>query len=282
MELWHAYIDESYNTKTFCVGGFLARESVWGQIEPAWSERIAYENRMSAKKGFPPISRYHATYCANLKGEFSEKNGWSVARQIKLTRRICEILGSHLTIGIVIGGGLADVQRYLAPGGDAPAEFLYSTCFKICLLQIAGLMHHHVIDARVRVFYERGVFNHLATESFEMLRKDGNSVYRSVVSAVPKGWDECLPLQAADFIAYEGFKRVDGALKGKNQIRKSLRALIRTDNPLIVSCFEDENFADLIRMIENKQASRPINEGVESGLRGIHGSPPYIPGHLFP
>jgi hypothetical protein len=230
------------------------------------------------QKGFPPISRYHATDCANLKREFSEKNGWSVSRQIKLTKRICEILGSHLTIGIVIGGGLTDVRKYLAPGGDTPADFLYSTSFKMCLLEIAGLMYHYVIDARVKVFFERGVFDHLATEAFEMVRKDSNPVYRSIVSAEPKGWDECIPLQAADFMAYQGFQRVDGSLKDKDRIRKSLQALIRTDNPLIVSCFEDENFADLIRMMENKQAGRPLDEGVESGLRGIHGSPPYIPG----
>lgn len=278
MELWYAYLDESYNTKTFCVGGFLARANVWEKITPAWSERIAYENRISAKKGFPPISRYHATDCANLKREFSEKNGWDVNRQIKLTKRICEILASHLTIGIVIGGSLVDIQRYLVPGSDTPADFLYSTCFKVCLMEIAGLMYHYVVDPQVKVFYERGKFNSYAIEAFEMLRKDPNPVYRSIVNVEPKGWEDCIPLQAADFFAYEGFQRVDGAFKGRDQIKRSLQALIRADNPLIVSCFTDENFADLIRMIENTQAGRPLGEGVESGLRGIHGSPPYIPG----
>ena len=278
MEAWRAYIDESYNTKTFCVGGLLARESVSDQISSLWAERIAYESRMSVKRGFARISRYHATDCANLKKEFSEKNGWNKDRQIKLTKRLCEILGTDLIIGVVVGGVVADVQRYLSPGGNAPAEFLYSTCFKMCLLQIAGWMYHYVVDARVKVFYERSDFNHLAAEAFDMLKKDPNPVYRSIVSAEPKGWDECVTLQAADFIAYEGFRRLDSSLKGKDQIRKSLQTLIRADNPLIFSCFTDENFADLIRMIENRQTGRPLDEGVESGLHAIHGCPPYIPG----
>ena len=99
-----AYLDESYNTRTMCVGGFLAHENVWKKIEPKWEERIAYENRKSVKMGFPPISRYHATDCANLKNEFAPKKGWNIPRQIKLTKRWIEIIRQHKPAGIVMGG----------------------------------------------------------------------------------------------------------------------------------------------------------------------------------
>ena len=36
-----------------------------------------------------PISRYHATDCANLKKEFDKKNGWDIKKQINLTKRLC-------------------------------------------------------------------------------------------------------------------------------------------------------------------------------------------------
>ncbi len=65
-----AYLGESYNNRTFVVGGFLAFESQWRDIEKAWRQRIEYENRQSAKKGFRPISRYHASDCSNLKMNF--------------------------------------------------------------------------------------------------------------------------------------------------------------------------------------------------------------------
>src|ERR1700685_1218232 len=83
---WHAYLDESYNAQTFCVGGFMAPIGTWSKIETPWKQRIDFENRKSAKKGFPPISRYHATDCANLKKEFTETNGWSIDRQIELSK----------------------------------------------------------------------------------------------------------------------------------------------------------------------------------------------------
>ncbi len=78
-----------------------------------------------------------------------------------------------------------------------------------------------------------------------------------LVSAEEVGWEDCVPLQAADFMAYQGFQRVDSSLKGKDQVRKSLHALLRTRNPISVAHFQDENFADLMRMIQNARDGKP-------------------------
>ena len=113
---WRAYFDESYNQQTFCVGGFLAPEERWASIEEQWSARILAENERSALAGYPAISRYHATDCAHLKKEFSPKNGWDVLRQIKLTRRVCEIIDECRPIGLGIGGRVADLKGFLWAG----------------------------------------------------------------------------------------------------------------------------------------------------------------------
>jgi hypothetical protein len=277
MELWNAYIDESYNDKTFCVGGFLAPVGIWNGITYDWASRIEFENRISDRKGFRPISRYHATDCGNLKREFSKENGWTIERQINLTTRLCEILGKHGPTGIVIGGAIDDVRRYISPDRDEPDEFLYSTCFKTCLLDIAVLMREHVVDGRVRVFYERSDFSPLAKEAFDMFKGDGNPTFDCVLSVEEVGWEKCVPLQAADFMAYQGFKLIESSLKGKEQIKKSLQALIDKDIPLIIAHFQDQNFADIMRMIANKKEGRPLEDGVESGFKECVGRLPYIP-----
>ncbi|MGO9229117.1 MAG: hypothetical protein ACLQKA_07895 [Bryobacteraceae bacterium] len=276
MGVWHAYLDESYNSKTFCVGCFLARAADCDDIARSWSERLAYESRISANRGCSAISRYHASDCASLKREFSEKNGWSIARQIRLTKRLSDILGGNRTTGIVVGGSIEDVQKHCGPGSDPPKELLYSLCFRMCLLGIVSLMRLRVVDARVRVFYERGEFAGVAKESFDLTKDDQRPEYKCLCSADAAGWEECVPLQAADFLAYEGFRRIDGSLKGKNLVRKSLQALIRNAN-IIVEHFQQENFADIVRMIENQKAGRPRHEGVESGLHVCHGDIPYLP-----
>lgn len=104
MDTWSDYVDESYNQTSFCVGGWLAVYYSWTDIETAWKQRIDHENRMSVKKGFPPISRYHATDCANLKNEFEESKGWSIPRQILMCKRLCKIIGQQRPAGIVVLG----------------------------------------------------------------------------------------------------------------------------------------------------------------------------------
>ncbi len=107
MQILKDYVDESYNNRTFCIGGWMASDHRWSKIETSWRERIDYENRISAKKGFPPISRYHATDCANLKNDFAEDRGWDIpARQIRLSRRICEIMGERSPVVASIAMGL--------------------------------------------------------------------------------------------------------------------------------------------------------------------------------
>jgi len=80
------------------------------------------------------------------------------------------------------------------------------------------------------------------------------------------------------FYGVQGLQRVNGSLKGSDAIRKSLQALISKDLPISIVHFEQENFADILRMIENKKAGRPVDEGVHSGLRHCVGDfLPYIP-----
>jgi hypothetical protein len=277
MGKWLAYIDESYNTKTFCVGGFLAPESVWEGLSKDWSERIEYERRWAVKKGLKPISRYHSTDCGNLKKEFEAKHGWDITRQINLTKRLCEILAKHVPTGLVIGASLDDVQCFLPPNPDEAKILLYSMCFKMCLLQIAGLMQD-VHDASVQIVFERGEYDYLAKEAFDMLKPENPSLFGCLTSIEAKGWEDCVPLQAADFMAYQGFQKVGSSLKGDDAIKKSLQALISKDMLISIVHYQKENFADVFRMIDNKKAGRPIDEGVHSALQHCVGDfLPYIP-----
>ena len=56
----------------------------------------------------PANSRYHATYCANLKGEFGPDKGWDVDRQIQLSKRLCGIMAKHRPYGIIMGGQVGE------------------------------------------------------------------------------------------------------------------------------------------------------------------------------
>ncbi|MGA3017889.1 MAG: hypothetical protein ABSF62_12280 [Bryobacteraceae bacterium] len=282
METWHAYIDESYNSKTFCVGGFFAPVAIWDRITCAWAERIDHENRMSAKKGFPPITRYHATYCAGLSHQFSKANGWDVPRQIKFTKRLCEVLGKQPPRGIVVGGAIADAKAYLDIAGKTRAkDLLYSMCFKMCLLQIAAVMYAEFLDARVKVFYERSEFEGLAKEAYDASIKEHDvlHLFRKFDGADVAGWETACALQAADFMAYEGLQCVERSMKGNSKLKKSLNAMIGNKIPIQIMHFKRENFADIARIAENRRVGEPLHAGLESAIGLSLGGLGRIPGN---
>ena len=273
MVLWRAYIDESYNSRAFCVGCVLAPEFVWRRFTKAWVERISSSPKVvihGKKRGFPPISRYHASGLPlTLKREFREKNGWDIPRQVRLTKRLCAIFAEHHPQAIVIGGAPEDIRSI---SKDDVKEFMYSACIKMCLLEIAGVMHRHP-PGQVEIVFDRGNFTHIATEAFTAMQKEKSNTreYDCLQSMEAKAWDECAELQAADFIAYQGMQRVDGSLRGKREIKKSLQALIGKRLPIHIGYYTRQNFLDIRQMKRNEDAGRPIGEGVNSGLESCIG-----------
>lgn len=266
---WEFYIDESYNRHVFCVGGFLAHPEMWKEISDAWQARIECESRRSAIKGFPPISRYHATDCANLKKEFDEKKGWDVPRQIRLTKRLCRIIGNAGPCGIVIGGRIDDMKQYLGAIEGCPRASLYDICFRMSLVTVVSVIRDRFPGMKVKVIYDHTEeFGSVAKNGFEALKDDDGVAYLRdcFTEIVPADSRKCIPLQPTDFLTYEALRRLDGIRKGNEQIRKSLQSLIGTDIPLHIAQFTDENFADMKRMLDNKRSGRQISEGVESAL----------------
>ena len=240
----------------------------------AWRQRIAFENRRSAKKGFPPISRYHATYCANLKGEFAEKFGWDIPRQIRLSKRLCEILGSHGPCAIVHGGAIADIQKHLPTEPHLAKEFLYYVSTYLHLMQVGEVMAQRFPEDRVSVYYDRSKqFGKIAQGAFDSFMADptAKSTSKYFINMSPMGWEDCVLLQPADLIAYEAMKRVDGSLRGNDEIRKSLRALMTNDRmPVFIEYFTEHNVDDLMRIRQNSFDGKPLDEGVTSKLKLLH------------
>lgn len=268
MRVWHAFIDEGYkDDKSFCLGSVYAPDHVCAEMGKSLLARIAYENEKLALGGFPPISRYHATDCAGLYKEFSRKRGWDHQRQISLTKRINGILIEERAMGSVVGGGYADLRPYLDPSEDEK-HFWYTLCFKMLLHMLTGLLEMKFPGDRLKVFYENSPeFASLAKSASQdfMQTKATESRHGILIDCVPTTWKEQAEIQLADYVTLQGLWRIDGSVHGDNRIKKSLAGLI-DEMPLSIERFSSQNFADMIRMNENVQSGRPIDEGVSSKL----------------
>lgn len=250
-----AYVDESANKQLMCVGGWLGRDFTFDRIEEAWDRRISYEQNLSVKQGFKPIERYHANYCSNFKREFSRENGWDETRQIKLTKRLINILtdnGVHNPAAIVFGGAKEDYLRYFPESSEDWEKALYFFSLVMCFYEIASLVKGTYPNERVNIFYERGKFGGAVNAALDYIKRPENiHVGRYIITAVPVGWEDCTAIQSADFMAYEGYKRVGGTFSGRETIRKSLQTLLGNGRTtLIIGHFKEDTFR---KMFERKR-----------------------------
>ena len=237
------YLDESANSDVVVCGGWIAMDRQWDKITPAWQERIAYENRISAKRGLQPLSRYHASYCANLKNEFRE---WTIERQIAFSKKLQDIMAARTSRTkcpkhekpVIFGWGMsiAEFRQEVKPNvSDTELKAIcYTLCVIDCLKEIARVMEQYYPSERITFIHDRGDLAVSAQKAFEMVREKSPQF----VGLMPGGWEDFVPLQPADMVAYDIFKRFNKRYAGADQIRKSLQRLVDQGTPIIAGCVE--------------------------------------------
>ena len=242
-----AYFDESYNDRTLCIGGWLCRDDVWALIEKKWLERLNYERRVSAKRGLPTIRRYHAADCANLKRDFK---GWDTPRQIRLTKRIIEILGHCKPVGFAAGASLAELcdafPALKSKSANDQKWEAYKLCMQECLAQIGTFMHDDFPHDRVTIIHDRGEYDSAAKSAFDEIFAATNWPHKSYfVGIMPGGWEDFIALQPADFLAYEGFKLTERHKRGEFDLRRTLQAVVSRETPIRAGLFLGSGLAEL-------------------------------------
>jgi hypothetical protein len=236
-----AYFDESYDSHTMCIGGFMATDSVWGRIEPRWAARIRIESEISGRQGLKPLSRYHATDCASMVHEFA---GWDVKRQIHLTKRLLDIIGTgnRRVVGakpIGVACGIAyDELRAAFPElktKGAVRWHAYKFCMAKCLQLILDVMRRKFPEDRVTVIYDRTEeFDSAAQSAYNAISPLGSWPTKYFVSMAPGDWQTFVALQSADMLAFEGFKKTGSSKRGEEYFRRSLRGIVCRGIPLWV------------------------------------------------
>ncbi len=141
-------------------------------------------------------------------------------------------------------------------------------------MQVGSVMEQRFPRDKVTVYYDRSKqFGSIAEEAFNAFMKDesAKSISKYFITIASMGWEDCIPLQPADLIVYEGMKRVDGSLRGNDEIRKALMALMNNNRmPVYIEYFTEQNIDDLMRIKQNMRDGKPLEEGVTSKLRLCH------------
>jgi hypothetical protein len=206
--LLSGYVDESYNEHVFTLCSVNAKGKTWAEFTRLWKITLNTWNRRLQAQGRPTISRYHTTDCSNFKKEFK---GWSKEEQREFFADLVKVFSRHRIDAVAVSVDLGEFHRIIPEAQrlakpDFPT-FLYGTTLKLLLTRITDRYCVEHPDTRITLVQEACQYSAAAADAFQQAVNDPGFDHReclvSFASATPT---VCIPLQAADLLAYEFFK----------------------------------------------------------------------------
>ena len=228
------YIDESYDQKTFVLSCSIGAGDKWLLFEKEWAAVLGKTNADLEAHGRKTISRYHATSCAGMSGEFE---GWDVHEQKRLTAALIGALRKipmHSVAFTVLLDDLRDawlVRRGSSIPHSSLFEAAYYLTMQFCMFNIGNYLYSLNPLLRVTVIHDHSDYDGMMLSAFNHVKYTLKPPFANLFSTIaPMNSKECLPLQLADFLAYEFFKdRGAEEYKGRAyKRRKSLALTLQT------------------------------------------------------
>jgi hypothetical protein len=222
--LVHGYIDESYNADVFTLSCLLGQLKKWTEMSSAWKKCLQRWNNKLVTENRKPLSRYHANDCSNLRKEFE---GWSVDEQRQLTTDLLLIFKRHPVVNMSFSVNLRELYQ-LFPETQQQSQKariggVYRLMTKFLLYQIGAEMGGR---NRFVLVFDRGPYSSYMLEAYNLVLADKGFQHKDCFpSFVAMGWEDCIPLQPADLIAYENFKETDRHIHPRRR-RKTLELLL--------------------------------------------------------
>ncbi len=241
MSEYVAYFDESYgNADAYSVAGYVATVEQWKAFTSKWRE-------LAKQEKFSVLHKVDLEH--NVKGtRFEWPNLTDRGKALKKKRinsRACKIILNHLSGAFGASVQKSEWESQVALGskwGDMMGRTFYAAGVWVCLNMIGAWGEDRQVDWIHYVFEEGAEGRHEAEGMLRKLMKDPQSRQRYRIrdySFESKNDSNHVPLQAADFLAYESYRHIDNRIvqgvkihKGKPlEPRGVLRCLLRADDP---------------------------------------------------
>jgi hypothetical protein len=229
--LWY-YCDESYDKGVYTVAGLIAEATEWDAFEKRW-------HHVPGKFG---VSRFHASH---LNAKDHEFEGWTDRKSkqftVKLIKRIVE-RRAHLVSCSV----MREPYEKLPPLAKQRLGTPYELCFKHCITLAAEQTVPRISpNGQFSVIYDHNTdLGTTPVELFMMMKNDIKWAHRHKLgTCAPGSWQDYLPLQPADAVAFDTFKLLHQ--QSWKKVRISLRKIL-TGIEHIGVCFDEDVFASIL------------------------------------
>lgn len=237
------YGDESYGKEdAYAVAGYIASVPQWKKFIEAWKP-------FAQEEGFTVLHKRLLEH--NVKGSEFE---WATLtkdqkyeRKTRINQRACEIILGHCMAGVGQAVQKSEWQRSITNhGAKWPAllgRSFYAAGVFGCLTLAVDMMERKRRTGMIRYVFEDGADGrNEAEEMLKALKADPVTRNRFRIAGYSfesKTDPQFIPLQAADFLAYESYRQLDNQafgpkLDSRGNIinpRGAFRRLVRADDP---------------------------------------------------
>jgi hypothetical protein len=200
------YFDESEDDEWFNLGAMFSTGYKWTFLTVDWKRCLDEWNDRLTKQGRQNISRFHASDCWQRNKEFQ---GWTIEERDKFLEELRTIIGEadgmHTISYSVRLAQMADIF-----GLDTPKKVkreCYRMLVQYLMLQIGNDVGSRVDyqDTRIPLIHDRTTgYDVTILKAFNQLKDDPAFAHRRFFSTiVPMSWEDSIPLQPTDMVAYE-------------------------------------------------------------------------------
>jgi hypothetical protein len=216
------------------VAGYISRPKHWRAWTKDWNQ---------AKR---PIKVYHATDCANFRGEFE---GRDKARRDAFVANLLPIIPRHELAGILIGINMNAFRQELADHPELKRMLgePYSACFQWAISIIIDIAGSHGNGELMAFVHENNNYQSEALKAFNYVNENLNP--RGIKMTMRFGAKQEFPqLQAADVLAYEGAKFLRNPT---GSLRRAWVALNPDKSLIIVRRYGPDNIGTLAKTLKD-------------------------------
>jgi hypothetical protein len=230
------YIDESYTGEnepvTFGLNCVYSTYHAWFWMEVGWNKVIAAKNKQLIAAGRKPIHRYHSKEISNFENDFE---GWDGDERTEFTQYL---LSHGINGNFIQSYGLTANLKEVADDWprvkfEGVKRFGYHAMLRLIMLRLETMIPEQFgPGAHIMLIHERCSFDGVLLDAFNhylRARPHAKSLFTSIT---PMGWEDCVPLQTADFWAYEAMKETNRFRPGQKarKRRASLEAALALDS----------------------------------------------------
>lgn len=205
------YIDEIYDAGpqplTFALTCTIAPPSEWLWIVWAWENCLGEKDDELRAQGRKLISRYHARDVNNFRGEFKD---WSDTERTAFHQKLVRKVFARHTWGYEgIAVNLQELAYEWPQTACDPREFAYHILLQFLMLEIGRGIANELPGWKIYLFHEHCDYDGTLRASFDRFMANPTFAYKDSFTTIEATkWQDCVPLQPADLIAYENFKEV--------------------------------------------------------------------------